>query len=118
MFLEAREVVVGFTLTNALASLLTTESLLFAALGLAANLSTPGGRRIRRLPVSAHLLGRGAVGAFIVIAAGAAAAWLQIFLSDFPSRPADVVIAVSLIVAIVIQPVLAVVLGLGLRTAK
>jgi len=108
----------GFTYANALVTLLTTESLLFAALGLAANLSTPGGRRVRRLPVSGHLLGSCAVGAFIVVATGAAAAWLQIFLSDFPSAPSDIVIAVSLIVAIAIQPVLAVLLSLGLRTAK
>lgn len=107
----------GFTYTNALGALLTTEGLLFAALGLAANLSTAGGRRVRRLPVSGQVLGGVAVGALVIVALGATAAWLKVFASDFPSELSGVVIAVALIVAIVVQPTLAVLLGLGLRTA-
>jgi hypothetical protein len=108
----------GLTFSDALAYLLTTETLLFAALGLAANLSAPGGRRVRRLPVRGELLGGAAVGALVVVALGAGAAWSEIFLCDFPSDLSRILIAVALIVAIVVQPVLATLLGRGLRTAK
>lgn len=114
----AKSLAEGFTFTSALGSLLTTETLLFAALGLAANLSAPGGRRVRRLPVRGELIGGVAVGALVVVALGAAAAWSEIFLSDLPSELSEILIAVALIVAIVVQPVLAILLGLGLRTAK
>lgn len=114
----SHELVESFTYTSALASLLTTEGLLFAALALAVNLSVPGGRRVRRLPVPGPVLGGVAVAVLGVVALGAAAAWGRIFLCDFPSDPSGILIAVALIVAIVAQPVLAIVLGLGLRTAK
>lgn len=114
----ANPLVEGFTYTNALAALLTTEGLLFAALGLAANVSIPGGRRIRRLPVRGQILGGIAVGALVIVAIGAAAAWLKLFVCDFPTELPGILIALALIVAIVVQPVLAILFGLGLRTAE
>jgi len=107
-----------FTFANALATLLTTESLLFAALALAANLSTPGGRRIRDLPVSGEALGAASVAVLALVAVGAVTAWGNIFLSPFPGRLDEIVICVSLLVAIVAQPVLATLLALGLRTRR
>ncbi len=114
----AAEVVEGLTFSGALTALLTTESLLFAALNLAASLSTPGGRRIRRLPLPGRVIGGGAVGALILVAVGALAAWAELFLCDFPTALSGILIAVALLVAIVAQPVLAVLLALGLRTAQ
>jgi hypothetical protein len=105
-----------FTLANALATLLTTESLLFAALALAANLSTPGGRSIRNLPVPGEALGAAAVAVLVLVAVGAVTAWGKIFLSDLPGSADEIVICVALLVAIVAQPVLAILLALGLRT--
>lgn len=108
----------GFTATNALTTLLTTESLLFAALGLAANLSSVGGPRIRKLPVSGEVLGGAAVLVLSLVAVGAVTAWSKIFLREFTNEWDDIVIAAALLLAIVAQPLLAVLLGLGLRTRR
>jgi hypothetical protein len=108
----------GFTAANALATLLTTESLLFAALGLAATFSAVGGRRLRKLPVSGGALGGSAVLVLAIVAVGAVAAWSKIFLCPFPRAMGDIVIAVALLLAIVAQPAIAVLLALGLRTQR
>jgi hypothetical protein len=106
----------GFTVANALAALLTTESLLFAAFGIAVNFSTVGQRRIRKLPVSAQTLGAGCVIVLAGVAFGASVAWGKIFLSPFPSAFYGVAIAIALLLAIVAQPIIAALLALGLRT--
>jgi hypothetical protein len=107
----------GFTVANALATLLTTESLLFAAFGVAANFATVGGRRVRRMPVSGEVLGGAAVLVLAVVAFGAGTAWVKIF-SPFPTAFYGVVIAIALLLAIVAQPVIAALLALGLRTQQ
>src|SRR4051812_44982088 len=100
----------GFTVTNALSSLLTAESLLFAALSLAANLSMPGGPLVRRLPIPGGWLAGIAIGGLVAVSLGAAVAWGKIFVCAFPSDASGILVAVALIVAIVIQPALAVLL--------
>lgn len=107
--------VADLTVSNALAILLTTESLLFAALALAYNVTAGGGRGIRNLPISAAKLGGLSVGVLVFVAAGAGAAWWEIFACDFPSRLSGIMIAIGIAVAIVAEPVLAVLFGLGLR---
>ena len=116
--MESAELTQGFTEVNALATLLTTEGLLFAALGLAANLSSVGDRRLRRLPVPGKVLGGAAIVVLAVVALGAVVAWGRIFLCDFPGSVDGAIIAAALLIAIVAQPVLATLLGLGLRTHK
>lgn len=108
----------GLTSTSALSMMLTTESLLFAAFSVASGLADRSGRRVRRFAVRPEILGAGAVVMLVIVAAGAAAAWTDVFLSDFPSDPSQVVVAVALAVAILAQPLLAVLLGLSLRTRQ
>jgi uncharacterized membrane protein len=104
-----------FTWADALASLLTTESLLFAAFTLAVNLSAPT-PRVRRWLVPGRVLVAIAVVALTCVAFGAATAWFEIFVvGGFPRRFAERVIAGAVIAAIVIQPALAALLALGLR---
>src|SRR5689334_10793382 len=104
-----------FTNANALSTLLTTEGLLFAALALAVNLLTPS-RRPPKLPVPAKLIGYFAAGVLVVVAIGAAFAWGQIYTGGHLRDFSSVVEAGSMLVAIAAQPVLAVLLALGLRT--
>ena len=53
-----------------------------------------------------------------MVAFGAATAWGKIFLRDFPSEADNVIIAIALLLAIIAQPVLALLLALGLRTQR
>lgn len=108
----------GFPTTTALTTLLTMEGLLFAALGLAATFSSVGGRRLRKLPVSVEVLGAAAISVLTMVAIGALTAWSKIFLRTFPYEWHDIVIAFTLLVAILAQPLIAVLLGLGLRTRR
>jgi hypothetical protein len=117
-FTMASDVAKGFTNANALATLLTTEGLLFAALGLAANFAEPG-RRLRKLVVSGERLGAAAVITLTGVAVGAISAWIRIFISDgFPKSLTGALIAIAIALAIVAQPILATLLGLGLRKHK
>ncbi len=103
-----------FTDANALASLLTVEGLLFAALSLAASLSTPGSR-VRSLPVKAHHLGYIAAGFLTVVAVGAGAAWWTLFALDWPGTFRGDAVAIALAAAIIGQPALSWAAALGLR---
>jgi hypothetical protein len=108
----------GFTLGNALAVLLTTESLLFAAFALAVNLSAPTGR-VRGWAVPGPFLAGAAVVALAIVAAGAATAWHDIFLAEgLGDDMSRVVIAISVVTAIIVQPILALLLAMGLRRPK
>jgi hypothetical protein len=107
-----------FTYANALATLLTTESLLFAAFTLAVNLSAPT-QRARRWLVPAPVLVGIAVLALIVVAFGGATAWFEMFVvGGFTRIFAERVIAAAIVGAILVQPVLALLLALGLREPK
>lgn len=107
-----------FTLANALGTLLTTESLLFAAFTLAVNLSAPT-NRVRRWLIPGPLLVAVAIVALGAVAVGAATAWFEIFVvGGFPKQGAERIIAGAVVGAIVIQPLLAFLLAMGLRTPK
>ncbi|HEV7564609.1 MAG TPA: hypothetical protein VGO31_01460 [Microbacteriaceae bacterium] len=73
-----------FSAAQALTLLLTTESLLFAALNVSVALATPvvGGRNIR--PRSIFHLAAAVALALGVVAAAAGLAWWQIFASPWP----------------------------------
>jgi hypothetical protein len=104
----------GFKMSDALLSLLTVETLLFAALGIAASFAAGEGSRVRNMPVSGEVLGGAAVFVLALVALGAVMAWGNVFL-PFP-HPADrIIIAGSLLLAIIAQPVIAVLLAVGLR---
>jgi len=103
-----------FTDANALASLLTVESLLFAALSIAASLSVPASR-VRALPLPAQVLGLLAAGFLSIVAFGAAMAWWSIFAVDWPNSFRESTVAITLAIAILGQPVFAWGVACGLR---
>jgi hypothetical protein len=106
-----------FTNANALASLLTVESLLFAALSLATSLSTPG-TRVRDLPLPAPVLGLLAASFLTIVAFGAAMAWWSIFVVDWPRDFRGNAVAIALATAIVGQPAFAWAAARGLRARR
>jgi hypothetical protein len=108
----------AFTLNDALSTLLTTESLLFAAFNLAVNLSDSSSR-VRGWLIPGGVLVGAAVTSLAVVAFGAGIAWNGLFLrnglsDDWSQR----FIALALIAAIGIQPLLAFFLAMGLRTQE
>lgn len=113
----AQQIAAGeFTLANALATLLTTESLLFAAFALAVNLTAPS-KRVRAWVVPPAWLAAFAVLGLSFVATGAGVAWHGIFVvGGWPSAFPEQVIAASIAAAIAVQPCLALGLVLGLRT--
>jgi hypothetical protein len=112
-----QQVVAGdFTLVNALSTLLTTESLMFASFALAVNLTAPS-RGVRDWLIPPKVLAGAAVFTLAFVAFGAGVAWHGIFVvGGFPSAAPEQIIALAIIAAIVMQPLLAFFLALGLRT--
>lgn len=107
-----------FTPATALAILLTTESLLFAAFTLAVNLSAPT-QRVRRWLIPGRALVGLAIAALAGVAVGSGTAWFEIFVvGGFPGDTSARIIAVALIGAIGVQPLLAFLLAMGLRSPK
>jgi hypothetical protein len=100
---------------DALTILLTAESLLLAALGLAIVAAVPNGRRIPRLPLPPFAIGLIAVGAILVTAIGSGAAWWQLFITQGTRGVAQVLIAGSILVTIIAEPVIALLLAMGMR---
>lgn len=96
----------AFTATNALTTLLTVESLLFAGVAAAASLSTA-----TSFPVSPRAALRSlAFGVSLVlttVAIGAAFAWARLFLHDWPARVDEQVPLICLAIGIAAQPVVA-----------
>jgi hypothetical protein len=103
----------GFTDANALSSLLTVESLLFAAIGASISLSNTG-TWVRDLPISARALGFFACGFLSLVAVGGVLSWTIIFGDHWPCDARRAIIALILLVAIVGQPILAWVIAKGL----
>jgi hypothetical protein len=104
----------GFTDSAALALLLTTESLLFAALSVSVTLAQPvaGGRP--------PFLARGRLGIVIalvltVVAVGGLSAWLDVFSDPWPDGFRDIAVAVGLGAGIVGQALFAWVIVIFVR---
>jgi hypothetical protein len=103
----------------ALGTLLTVESLLFAALSVAVSLSAPTSA-IRNLRIEPRALGSIASTFLSVVALGAFLCWTGIFLDDWPSNWRGSLIAFITAAAIVGQPIFAWVIarGLGRRATR
>lgn len=109
-----------YTYVNALTNLITVESLLFASLSLAIARSEPENWGERRWfwKFDGRAIAYIAAGALCAIAVAAIVAWWQIFVGPgfpTPGRADQVVVAGGIGLAVVVQPVLAVLLALGLR---
>jgi hypothetical protein len=96
-----------FTPGNALATLLTVESLLFAALLGAVSLSSA--RVFAVSPrAAARTLARGVAAVLTGVAVGAGFAWARIFIAEsWPARVDEQVPAIGIALGIVAQPVIA-----------
>lgn len=106
----------SFADAQALSTCLAVEGFLLATVSLAATLGAPGRRRVAKLPISATAVALGAAGLCCLLGTGALASWLGLYgEGDFlPLR--QLWIAVVLLLAVIIQPVLAVLLALGTRS--
>lgn len=106
-----------FTNSDALMALLTVESLVFAALGVAVSFSMPS-NRIPHLSVKVWVLGYLAALFVSIVAFGALMAWWSIFVPHWPSGFRARTVATTLCLAIVGQPGLAWLIAPGLRTKE
>jgi hypothetical protein len=95
------------TPSDSLVALLGAESFLLAALAVSASLSAPQQERTTALPVGPEVIGFGAALLIAVLSVGAVAAWCQIYGGGSIRPLPDVLVAVSLLVAVVGQPILA-----------
>jgi hypothetical protein len=104
----------GFTSTNALTTLLTTESLLFAVFALALGLS---GTQLARttLASAARNMAVSAAAVLTALASGAIVAWGDLFLRDWPARFGLWFPAATIAIGILAQPVFAWVVVINLR---
>jgi hypothetical protein len=95
----------GFTAAQSLTTLLTTESLLFAAFNAGVVLATPtaSGRRIT--PTQAFLLAKGCVAVLAAVAIAGALAWWQVFGDGWPDSALRGIEGVGIAVGIVSQPI-------------
>ena len=90
-----------FTSANAISTLLTTESLLFAVFALA--LSFPSSP-LARTAVSGRQIVFWAAALVTLVASGAAVAWLNLFLAHWPARFGTWFPAVAIAGGIIAQP--------------
>lgn len=100
---------------EALAILLTAESLIFAVLSAVIAFAQPG-NRVPDLPASAFTLGVAAVVLLAFVAFGALMAWVGIYADNWPCSFRGNAIAIAIVIAVVSQPIFATVITRGLRS--
>lgn len=99
---------------QALSLLLTVESFLLATLNIAITLSAPGRKRvarIRKIPVPEI-----SAGLIVVVAVGALSAWLGMYSGSNWLPFQEIIIAGALLIAIVAQPIFAILIAYGMRS--
>lgn len=100
---------------DAMTLLLTAESLLLASLALVVAIGAPGQTRLARLPGGPRVLAFVAVLAMAFAATGAAISWVQLYLGHIPSDAPSRIVSIALIATIVVEPIYALLVSLGLR---
>jgi hypothetical protein len=96
----------GFNDANAVSTLLTTESLLFAVFAVTLSFGASAAARAPR-PRDARRLACAAAGVLTLFGSGAAVAWADLFLDDWPRRFADWFPVATLAIGIVAEPMFA-----------
>lgn len=96
----------GFTSANALTTLVTTESLLFAVFALTFSFGGSPAARVM-LVSSARRIGVCAAAVLTILAGGAAVAWGDLFLSNWPSRFGQWFPVVAIAAGVLAQPLFA-----------
>jgi hypothetical protein len=104
-----------FTLANALAALLTAESLLFAATTVGVALSSGGAFGVNRA-VPPFAMAVASTALLSLVAFGAATAWWDIYVDSWPGTFTGSAQAVCILTAIVAQPLFAGAIALNLRS--
>lgn len=103
--------------TDALTLLLTAESLLLAAVALAVAVAVPS-RGVQRFLISPAWLAMAAVLALAVAGLGAGFAWGELYWGSFPKDWPNRVVSGSLLFTIVLEPLIAFFLAMGMWTEK
>lgn len=103
---------------QALSTLLTIESFMLAVVSLTATFVAPGRAAVAALPVKGFVLAMAAAVAVGVLGLGAVFAWAGIYTGGSLRPWREVVVAVVLLLAVLFQPVFAVMLALGVRKKK
>lgn len=101
---------------QALSTLLTVESFMLAVISLTATFSAPGRARLSGLPVSGVQLALGLAGTISFLAIGAVLCWAGMYVGGTWRPLREVIVAITLLVAIIVQPVVAFLMALGVRT--
>lgn len=96
----------GFTSANALTTLLTSESLLFAVFALTLSLGASTSAQVS-LASAGRLIGIYAATLLTLLATGAAVAWGDVFLTDWPERFGQWFPAIVMAIGLAAQPVFA-----------
>jgi heme/copper-type cytochrome/quinol oxidase subunit 3 len=107
----------AFTDASAMTLLLSTESLLFAGFSLARSYAKTESQD-RTWLVKPRPLAWCMVAALAVVATGAACAWATVFQGDFPRTLPDRIMALAIIFAIIVQPLLSFLLAFGTKAKK
>jgi hypothetical protein len=97
----------AFTAAQSLTTLLTTESLLFAAFNAGVVLTAPAAAGRRITPLNAYRLAKTSVVALAVVAFAAALAWWQVFGDDWPDSNFRQFEGLGIAIAILVQPIVA-----------
>lgn len=105
----------SFTDAQALTTLLSAEGFLLATVSLAVTLGAPGRKGVPNLPVRPPTIAMMAGCLSAVLALGALLAWLGLYSHGDLLPPRQLAIAALLLVAVVGQPVLAIILAMGAR---
>lgn len=107
--------VATFSDVQALTTFLSIEGFLLATVSLAVTLGAPGRRRPAALPLPAHHIAYGAAGLSVFVGTGGVAAWLGLYGQGTLLPLQQLWIAIVILVAVLAQPVLAVLLSMGSR---
>lgn len=105
-----------FSDVEAISVLLGTESFLLAILAAVTALMSNGLGRTPDMPVKAPTLAMWAAGVIAVVAFGALSSWCSLFLGGELRPFSQFIVSLSLLVAIVTQPVFAFFVARGLRS--
>lgn len=104
---------------ESLALLLSVEGFMFAAISLAVTLNAPDPKRQRRYPkLKPEALLLGAAATLCLVGLGAVSAWASIFIGGDYRGHAQAVEAGALLLAVLGQPVIALLLTLAARRAS
>jgi hypothetical protein len=103
---------------EALSTLLTVESFMLAVVSLITSLSQPERPLIPALPLSPLKLAFAVAGSVCLLAAGSVLAWSGMYVGGSLRPLREVCTAVIILLAVLLQPIFAFIIALGVRTRR